>query len=334
MTSRPPTPDPWLDALLQAEREAPGPDAETQARLWLRLEESVALVESAPSPAAAAEAVTPRLLSQGSAEIANVGTLFGWMIGPMALGALLVGAAAHGPRPSLPEAPTPALVSADDNTQRGEVVPESATTATPAKTRATVAMAVGHEPLRAAEKETALGVGVGDAEASNVAPGETASPETSPKAARADPTVNAGARPKVDVKPAHAKLEKRGKGDRKKRATKRRLRREKADAQPKAAPSPGGGTPASDLRAELRLVRAARKAIADGRPTQALTSLRTHASRFPSGQLREEREALQVVAFARQGKRSKASEAARAFLRRYPSSMQTGIVRAATQPQP
>ena len=334
MTSRPPTPDPWLDALLQAEREAPGPDAETQARLWLRLEESMALVESGPSPATATEAVTPRLLAQGSAEVTGVGALFGWMAGPMAFGVLLVGAAAHGPRPSLPETPTPALVHADHDVQRGDDAPEPATTTTPTKARAMVAMAVEHEPLRAAEKETALGVGVGHAEASNTAPGETDSQETSAAAAHPHPTANADTGPNVDVKTAHAKPEKRAKGDRKKRATKRRLRREKADAQPKAAPSPGGGAPASDLRAELQLVRAARKAIANGQPTQALISLRTHASRFPTGQLREEREALQVVAFARQGKRAKASEAAGAFLRRYPSSMQTGIVRAATQPQP
>jgi RNA polymerase sigma factor (sigma-70 family) len=58
-----------------------------------------------------------------------------------------------------------------------------------------------------------------------------------------------------------------------------------------ASASPAAPTP-DVLAQELALVRAAKRALAEARPADALASLRDHARRFPQGQLAADREAL------------------------------------------
>lgn len=73
---------------------------------------------------------------------------------------------------------------------------------------------------------------------------------------------------------------------------------------PKAKPSPirpvdtSTRTTVEDdpLAYELQLIRSAQQALRDGEPARALPMLATHASRFPSGTLRDERMMLQVLA--------------------------------------
>lgn len=60
-------------------------------------------------------------------------------------------------------------------------------------------------------------------------------------------------------------------------------------------------TDADAIAEEVALVRAARKALRDGQPAQALASLSRHATRFPRGALRQERMTLQVLSLCETG---------------------------------
>lgn len=57
---------------------------------------------------------------------------------------------------------------------------------------------------------------------------------------------------------------------------------------------------------EVALVGAAQRSLRDGSPGDALSTLSTHAARFPGGALREERMALQVLALCELGDLPKA----------------------------
>lgn len=72
---------------------------------------------------------------------------------------------------------------------------------------------------------------------------------------------------------------------------------------------------------EQRLVEAARRALVQGETGTALKLLKQHRQRFASGQLAEEREALRVMSFAKQGRHRAAQTAARRFFSRYPHSV-------------
>jgi hypothetical protein len=85
-----------------------------------------------------------------------------------------------------------------------------------------------------------------------------------------------------------------------------------------------------DLAAERALLEVARTALAQRDGAAALTSLDRHAQRFPSGQLREEREALAVQALASQGRATEARARAERFKKAYPASMFTPVVDQAT----
>jgi hypothetical protein len=78
-----------------------------------------------------------------------------------------------------------------------------------------------------------------------------------------------------------------------------------APAAPRPVPSPSGAAAASgasdSLAQELLLLRAAQAALRAGTPDDALTSLATHATRFPEGKLREERMTLEVLAKCARG---------------------------------
>jgi hypothetical protein len=99
-----------------------------------------------------------------------------------------------------------------------------------------------------------------------------------------------------------------------------------AAAVPEAAPAsaPSVSAPASladAARAELRLLRQARAAVARGDFAAALAPIAEHARRFKNGRLVEEREALRVKALGGLGRADEARRAAVAFRARFPRSV-------------
>ena len=96
-----------------------------------------------------------------------------------------------------------------------------------------------------------------------------------------------------------------------------------ATAVPRPAASASGGdvdTSGQHLAAESAILDVARAAIARGEPDQALAAIERHASSFPRGVLREEREALAVKALVLAGRGEEARARAAAFRARYPAS--------------
>jgi hypothetical protein len=80
-------------------------------------------------------------------------------------------------------------------------------------------------------------------------------------------------------------------------------------------------SPAEVARAELRLLRQARAAVARGDFAAALVPIGEHARRFKNGRLTEEREALRVKSLAGLGRTEEARRAADAFRARFPRSV-------------
>ena len=77
----------------------------------------------------------------------------------------------------------------------------------------------------------------------------------------------------------------------------------------------------STLREEATLLERAQRALAANSPGLALAILDEHARRFPSGALREEREAASVLALCGLGRVSEARSLARAFVTAAPHSV-------------
>ena len=80
-------------------------------------------------------------------------------------------------------------------------------------------------------------------------------------------------------------------------------------------------SPEDAARAELRLLRQARAAVARGDFAAALPPLAEHARRFKNGRLVEEREALRVKALVGLGRAGEARHAAADFRSRFPRSV-------------
>jgi len=72
---------------------------------------------------------------------------------------------------------------------------------------------------------------------------------------------------------------------------------------------------------ELRLLRRARAAVAEGDFEGALRPIAEHARRFPDGTLTEEREALRVRSLSALGQVEEARRAAGSFRKRFPASV-------------
>jgi hypothetical protein len=105
----------------------------------------------------------------------------------------------------------------------------------------------------------------------------------------------------------------------------------KASAPPRKAEPSGEST----LEAERRLLEPARAALAREQPQDALTAVAAHATRFPAGELAEERDALWVQALAQAGDHDAARAKAEAFKRAYPQSLLLPVVEnAAASPRP
>lgn len=81
-----------------------------------------------------------------------------------------------------------------------------------------------------------------------------------------------------------------------------------------------------ELAAERVLVETARTALGRGDGAAALATLDQHARRFPSGQLREEREALAVQSLDVLARRAESRERAQRFKQAYPASMFMPII--------
>jgi len=77
---------------------------------------------------------------------------------------------------------------------------------------------------------------------------------------------------------------------------------------------------------ELRLLRRARAAVAEGDFEGALRPIAEHARRFPDGTLAEEREALRVKSLSTLGQTAEARRAASSFQRRFPNSVLVRVV--------
>ena len=101
-----------------------------------------------------------------------------------------------------------------------------------------------------------------------------------------------------------------------------------AEAPVAAAPSTAPDTHAAPrlsradaARAELRLLKQARAAVARENYAAAMSPIAEHGRRFKDGRLAEEREALRVKALAGLGRTDEAQRAASAFRARFPRSV-------------
>lgn len=102
----------------------------------------------------------------------------------------------------------------------------------------------------------------------------------------------------------------------------------------KVAPPPHASSKSPERRvdnldAERSLLDVARRALAEGKPADALAPLVAHARRFPNGFLVEEREALAINALVGSERYEEARVRAAEFLRRFPGSLLRSSVEAA-----
>jgi len=119
------------------------------------------------------------------------------------------------------------------------------------------------------------------------------------------------------------------------------LGREKSDSTETAArerpgaPAAPRRPSASDADAlELGLLQRARGALAKGDFSAALGAITEHQRRFPSGRLREEREALRVKALLGLGRTDEAQRAGERFRDRFPESVLAPRIEDATRKAP
>lgn len=94
-----------------------------------------------------------------------------------------------------------------------------------------------------------------------------------------------------------------------------------ASARPKRAERERPADKAAQQRTEQELLDRGRRALREGRAAAALQVAEEHRARFRRGRLVEEREVLRIRSLDRLGSGDASREAARAFLKRYPSSI-------------
>jgi hypothetical protein len=90
---------------------------------------------------------------------------------------------------------------------------------------------------------------------------------------------------------------------------------------PPALPAPLAPSTGQSLAAESAILDLARASIAHGEPDRALEALDRHATSFPRGVLREEREALAIKALVLASRGDAARARAARFRERYPESL-------------
>lgn len=98
-----------------------------------------------------------------------------------------------------------------------------------------------------------------------------------------------------------------------------------------AAPAPSVDV-ASQLRQEAGLLRRAREQLGRGALTEASKALAASRAQFPDSRLSQERDALTIELFVRQGRTHEATSLARAFLSKHPHSPHAAQVRRALEP--
>jgi hypothetical protein len=91
--------------------------------------------------------------------------------------------------------------------------------------------------------------------------------------------------------------------------------------------------PRGTLAEELALIRGAQDARERGEPGHALSLLRRHRRRFPSGLMAEEREAERVQSLCALGRVAQGHRVAGRFLERYAGSPLSSRVRRACEPE-
>jgi hypothetical protein len=96
----------------------------------------------------------------------------------------------------------------------------------------------------------------------------------------------------------------------------------------------GSSARAKGLAAEQAMLDVARRALATGRPEQALARLGAHRRAFPQSVFAEERDALTVNALVQTGRPEEARALAAEFAQRFPNSMLLPSVQAAIEAIP
>jgi hypothetical protein len=82
----------------------------------------------------------------------------------------------------------------------------------------------------------------------------------------------------------------------------------------------------ADLSEQLRLIDAARSAVAAGNASAASAALSSYRTRFPRGPFGQEAAVLQIQTLDLQGNHAQAAAQARNFLARHPNSPHVGVV--------
>ena len=98
----------------------------------------------------------------------------------------------------------------------------------------------------------------------------------------------------------------------------------------KVAPSASTRAAASsteDLSEQLRLIDAARTAVAAGNTSAASQALATYSSKFPRGSFGQEAAVLRIETVDMQGNHTQAASLARTFLAAHPNSPHVGLVK-------
>jgi len=103
------------------------------------------------------------------------------------------------------------------------------------------------------------------------------------------------------------------------------------EARDDSAPSKRSNKPAvadsgADLSEQLRLIDAARSAVAAGNASAASVALSAYRTRFPRGPFGQEAAVLQIETLDLQGNHAQAAAQARSFLARHPNSPHVGVV--------
>jgi len=94
----------------------------------------------------------------------------------------------------------------------------------------------------------------------------------------------------------------------------------------KRASKPAPAESGADLSEQLRLIDAARSAVAAGNASAASAALSSYRSRFPRGPFGQEAAVLQIQTLDLQGNHAQATAQARSFLARHPNSPHVGVV--------
>ncbi|HEX3773541.1 MAG TPA: outer membrane protein assembly factor BamD [Polyangiaceae bacterium] len=90
--------------------------------------------------------------------------------------------------------------------------------------------------------------------------------------------------------------------------------------------SPAPADSADDLSEQLRLIDAARSAVASGNPSAASQALSSYSSKFPHGSFGQEAQVLRIETVDMQGNHAQAAELAKSFLERHPNSPHVSLV--------